>query len=316
MKSDKQRTTHAKARSLILAQITVLLLIIFVTAGLLNLMLYRRSLHNLIDESKDKFIDSIAGVVSSTHEFISELLVQFMGLRGFSVDDPEIAREFANALLDRQLSSLQKAANDILAEMVESGLAGLDAVVVALPPTAPYTSKPLIIMSSNEKYIYSELPEEIAEIGETEKRAYRVFEKGVPAMGLEGAHVVTAYRFKIASNAATLLYYDFKPIQDDVDAIDSFYKTEMRQINTTLSIVIGCTVLVLILAVFLFLSHLIRTRISRPIDELSAAAEQVMEGNLDVEVEVRDGEEFEGLKRAFNEMLKSISKIIDGLFFK
>ena len=37
---------------------------------------------------------------------------------------------------------------------------------------------------------------------------------------------------------------------------------------------------------------------------------------LGVEVEIRDGEEFEGLKRAFNEMLRSISKIIDGLYSK
>ncbi|MBN1288090.1 MAG: HAMP domain-containing protein [Actinobacteria bacterium] len=297
-----------------MAQITILLLIIFVAAGLLNLVIYRRSLHNLIDESKDKFIGSIAEVISSTHEFISTLLVDFMELRGFSVDNPDITREFANALLNRQLSSLQKAVNDILAEMVASGLTDLNAVVVALPPTEPYTSKPLIIMSSSKKYMYGVLPEEIAEIGETKERDYRVFEKGIPEMGFEGAHVVTAYRFKIAPNASTLMYYDFKPIQDDIDAIDSFYKKEMRQINLTLSIVIGCTVLVLVLMVFLFLSHLIRTRIIRPIDELSAAAEQVMEGNLDVEVEIRDGEEFEGLKRAFNEMLKSISKIIDGLF--
>jgi len=51
-------------------------------------------------------------------------------------------------------------------------------------------------------------------------------------------------------------------------------------------------------------------RITRPIDELSAAAEEVMEGNLDVEIEVRRGEEFEGLKRAFKDMVESFRRYI------
>lgn len=306
----------SRASSLILAQITILLLIVFVAAGLMSLLLYRRSLHNLINESKDEIIGSIAEVVSSTHEFISELLLQFMGLSGFSVDDPVVTREFADALANKQLSSLQKAANDILGEMVESGLDGLDAIVVALPPTEPYNSEPLIIMSSSGSYMYGDLPYEIAEIGETGENDYKVFEDGIPELGLEGAHIVTSYRFNIGPGMSTLLYFDFKPIQEDVDSINSFYEKEMNQINITLLIVTICTVVVLVLTIFLFLSYLIRTRINRPIDELSAAAEQVMEGNLDVEVKIRDGEEFEGLKRAFNEMLRSISKIIDSLYSK
>ncbi|MBN1288086.1 MAG: HAMP domain-containing protein [Actinobacteria bacterium] len=53
-------------------------------------------------------------------------------------------------------------------------------------------------------------------------------------------------------------------------------------------------------------------RITEPIDELADAAEQVIAGNLDMEVPVRRGEEFEGLKNAFNEMLRNIRKITSG----
>jgi len=52
-------------------------------------------------------------------------------------------------------------------------------------------------------------------------------------------------------------------------------------------------------------------RFTEPIDELSAAAERVMEGDLEVEITVREGEEFEGLKRVFRDMVDSIKRMIE-----
>jgi nitrogen fixation/metabolism regulation signal transduction histidine kinase len=46
------------------------------------------------------------------------------------------------------------------------------------------------------------------------------------------------------------------------------------------------------------------------VDELSAAAKEVMEGNLDFEIEIYKGEEFEGLKYAFKELLDAFRSII------
>jgi len=61
---------------------------------------------------------------------------------------------------------------------------------------------------------------------------------------------------------------------------------------------------------FFVLSYLIRRRITEPIDELAAAAEEVVQGNLEVEVKVHEGGEFEGLERAFKEMVESFRKYI------
>ncbi|MBN2025707.1 MAG: HAMP domain-containing protein, partial [Actinobacteria bacterium] len=65
-----------------------------------------------------------------------------------------------------------------------------------------------------------------------------------------------------------------------------------------------------VIITFFVLNYLIRRRITEPIDQLAAEAEEVMEGNLDVEVEVHEGGEFQNLERAFKEMVQSIRKYI------
>jgi hypothetical protein len=60
------------------------------------------------------------------------------------------------------------------------------------------------------------------------------------------------------------------------------------------------SIIMIIIISFFVLSFLIHKRITEPIDELSAAAEQVMEGNLEVEVSVlsppRSVESYESLE--------------------
>ena len=59
-----------------------------------------------------------------------------------------------------------------------------------------------------------------------------------------------------------------------------------------------------IIITFFVLSYLIRRRITEPIEELAAAAGEVMEGNLDVEIKVHEGGNFEVLERAFKAMVE------------
>jgi len=68
--------------------------------------------------------------------------------------------------------------------------------------------------------------------------------------------------------------------------------------------------LVVAIISFFVLSYLIRKRITEPIDELAATAEEVMQGDLEVEAKVHEGGEFEGLERAFKEMVDSFRKYI------
>ena len=97
---------------------------------------------------------------------------------------------------------------------------------------------------------------------------------------------------------------------EKIASINKFYDEERNKINLMLWETMLISIVVAILITFFVLSYLIRKRITEPIDELFAAAEEVMEGNLDVQIEVKEGEEFEGLKRAFKEMVESFRKYI------
>ena len=46
------------------------------------------------------------------------------------------------------------------------------------------------------------------------------------------------------------------------------------------------------------------------LEELSEAAGRVMQGDLDVEIAVREGEDLAGLQRAFREMVESLRRLI------
>jgi nitrogen fixation/metabolism regulation signal transduction histidine kinase len=70
------------------------------------------------------------------------------------------------------------------------------------------------------------------------------------------------------------------------------------------------SVFVVAIISFFILSLMLRKRITEPIDELAATAEEVMQGNLDVEVAVHEGGEFEGLEGAFKEMVEDFRRFI------
>ena len=68
---------------------------------------------------------------------------------------------------------------------------------------------------------------------------------------------------------------------------------------------------IVFLITFFILKRMIYKQITQPIDELTAVAGEVMDGNLDLEIDIREGEEFETLKRAFLEMLESILTVVN-----
>jgi nitrogen fixation/metabolism regulation signal transduction histidine kinase len=89
-----------------------------------------------------------------------------------------------------------------------------------------------------------------------------------------------------------------------------FYSSEKNRSTAIIAAIVGGSVLLIILITFFVLSSLIRRQITKPIDALAAAAGEVMDGNLDVEVEVHPGGDFEDLERAFKEMVDSIRTYI------
>ncbi len=68
-----------------------------------------------------------------------------------------------------------------------------------------------------------------------------------------------------------------------------------------------------LIAVILLLSTLIARAFTRPIRELSAAAQEVAQGRYDTKVEVKTRDEIGGLAEAFNNMVRSLAKAAEQL---
>ncbi|MBN1288878.1 MAG: HAMP domain-containing protein [Actinobacteria bacterium] len=317
---------HKRSRSVILFQITALVVIVFIISGVLSVMVFQHSEGRLVEKSKQKLIRSEAELICSGHSFISDLIVQISFLKGASPTDPEgqqaMAEELSEAIAREEISSFQKMTNDILKDMVASNIMGITLDIEANPPAPPIMPDSLILFSSDENYIYHELPAELVELIQMpegveepyrarldEYNSYMLAEDGIPEMDLDGGYLVTSYLFEIIPGS-TLWFFDFKPMDKELADIESFYSNERNRTNLMLALVIGGSIILLILITFFVLSFLIRKRITGPIDELSAAATMVMEGDLDVEVEIRKGEEFRELKEAFNNMIRTIRDII------
>jgi nitrogen fixation/metabolism regulation signal transduction histidine kinase len=105
-------------------------------------------------------------------------------------------------------------------------------------------------------------------------------------------------------------YVFVKDMSDRVAEVNAFYEDERSGVDLLLWLTMIISILVVGVISFFVLSHLIRKRITEPIDKLTATAEVVMEGNLDVEVEVQEGGEFEVLEAAFKEMVESFRNYI------
>ena len=145
-----------------------------------------------------------------------------------------------------------------------------------------------------------------------EETPYILQEDGIPSLGFENEYLIIVSTIENPLTPGMRFgYLGFKPMHDEIEEINVFYNTERRNLTLLLIIILAGSIIVISLITFLVLNYLIRKRITKPIDELSAGAEEVMQGNLDVEIKVRKGEEFEGLKKAFNEMVEGIRKYID-----
>ncbi|MBN1289244.1 MAG: HAMP domain-containing protein [Actinobacteria bacterium] len=302
---------YKSGRSLIVFQITALVVVVMLVSGILSLYLYNRSQNRLIDNSKDKLIESEARMIASSHIFMARTINDLLEIAGVSVPGREaVQQEIEKGASTGNLSSLQVAVDDILKIAVGAGFFGLEAIVKAAPPSADSSAeKAVVLFSNNDQYIYQDLPEDLSamiENGDT----YKLFEEGIPQFGMEDEYLVTSGRDDVTTGGSTLWSFEFKPMSGELAAIDAYYDEEKRNTNLALAAVVGGSIIFVLIITFLVLSLLIKRRITKPIDELSDVAEEVMDGDLDIKVPIRSGEEFEGLKIAFNEMLQSLNALL------
>jgi methyl-accepting chemotaxis protein len=304
MEKKKKKPQHSgfeSRRSRILYQITALVVIVLIASGLATFFLVRGSQDRLIEKSIDKVIDTESENLSDVIDFMIKTMVVSQAEQ-LNVQD-EAA--FFAAILREEITDLQSWAIEQYRSMVESGLFGMEYIILILPPSQ-YIREPFILAANDEELIYNwEVPEYMVE-AIREGKSYLLLEDGVPELGLSGAQLVLFTSSPSPFKADyDITHISVIPMQEKIDSINAFYDSERKSTSLTLGLVVLFSVIVVMLITFFVLSYLIRRRITEPIDRLAAAAEEVMEGNLDVDIEVHEGDEFEILERAFKEMVES-----------
>ncbi|MBN1288677.1 MAG: HAMP domain-containing protein [Actinobacteria bacterium] len=308
---DAKTAGHRHARSIILFQITALLVAVFIASGILSIFFFRDSTDRLARRSKKQLIETEAELMASSHQFIAGIITQIQKLQGvFISDSAEAANEISGSVAEKEITPVQRVSNEVLASLAGEGLLGISTVVVAAP--SGYTGVPgnTIILSSNDSYMFTGLPAELAGLTTGGESSSELFESGVPGMGLEGQYLVTSYPFELFQGQTPVWYFDFKPMRKELAEIDGYFSREMIHARLVVELVIVLSIVVLVMIIFLVISYFIRRNIVEPIEELSETAEFIKNGELGARVPVRPGEEFEPLKRAFNEMTAGLRMIL------
>ncbi len=304
-KKERSASFQAK-RSRILYEITALVVIVLVASGLATFFLVRASQSRLIEKSISKVIETQSEDLSDTIDYMIDTMV-ISQAEQLNIKD-EAA--FFGDILNERMTDLQVWAVEQYRSMVDSGLFDMEYIILLLPPSQ-YIPEPLLLASNDEDLIYEwEVPDYMLEALENGE-PYRLMDDGVPELGLSGAQLVlfttSPSPFKVDYD---ITHISVIPMQEKIDSINAFYDSERNSLSLTLGLVIGLSIVVVMIITFLVLNLLIRRRITEPIEQLAAVAEEVLEGNLDVQIEVHKGGEFEGLERAFKAMVESFRDYI------
>jgi methyl-accepting chemotaxis protein len=302
----KESLKYRRARSRILVQVFILITIVIVLSGLATFFLLRNSQQRLIDESIDRLLQIEASNFSSSYNYIVQILVpKYVEI--FEEMNPEL---LITAALEGELTEIQEIVNNDVSDMLDAGFLGLEKFLMIIP-SQPLNPTPVVWASNDESLIYTwEIPDYLNSALENDD-SYIWMEDGIPELGLEGEYLITLGQIESPFTPGIYFaYIGVKPMHNEIAAINGFFKEEIRSANLLLAIVLACSIALILLAIFLLLNFLIRKRITEPIDGLSTAAEEVMQGDLDVDVEVHEGGDFEGLERVFKQMVESFRSYI------
>ncbi|MBN2168164.1 MAG: HAMP domain-containing protein [Actinobacteria bacterium] len=324
MAEEKRSSGSRRAGSKILIQIISLIIIICIGSGIISFLIFGSAQNRVIQNSKDKLVEYSGNMMCSTSRYVTSMMTDIFLLETPGASAQSITNELAAGFSQQIVTPVQKSIDSMLAQLVEDGFNNSNMILYALPPESGAGYRSMIVMSSEEEYIYTELPDELRELAtmkepenETgQKRvddwnSYELFKRGIPELGLEGEYLVSAYVYTPDPSGMDLWFFKFSSVQDELAAIDSFYASERSKINKLLILLLVISTLGTVVIIALVLGYLIRRNITYPIDELEETAEKVMDGDLDVQVPVKKGEEFEELKTAFNNMLASLRHLIN-----
>jgi HAMP domain-containing protein len=304
--ASERGSRYGRARSRILIQITILISVVVVLSGIGTFFFLRNSHQHIKDQSIERLIEVEANNFSSSYNYIAQLIFPVY-LERFEVLEPE---ELMAMLEGEELTDIQRTLKDDLENMIDAGLLDLEKILVVVPSSMliPET----FVFTSNEESLITdwEIPDYLVSALE-EEATYIWMENGIPELDLEGEYLITIG--KIASPffpGIFFAYVGIKPMHDKITAVNNFFDDEIKSANLLLGIVLGVSILIVLLILFFLLNYLIHKRITGPIDELSTAAEEVMKGDLDVEIKVHEGGEFQGLEYTFKEMVEGFRSYI------
>ncbi|GEM_PF-595558 len=298
----------ASKRSRTLYYITTFLVVIFLISGSVNFLVFNHWQNNLIDKSVDKMIQQVSGQFTGMSVFVRDTLDPIVTEKLAENAIPNLTiQQQAKYVLDKKAYEYQAFYIQFSKDIVARGLMGLEKLMVVLAGFG-VPKGAMVIVSDDTSLIYNWPVPNYLVNAMKKGTSYLYFEKGIPTLGLKGEQVITIKTFRTLG-----LYHAYLgviPMHKEIAEMRSFYSREKRDLYVTLIPVVIGTLIVLVLLTFLALSFLIRRRITRPANELSAAAEQIMDGSLDVEIPIREGEELESLKHLFREMVESFRILI------
>jgi methyl-accepting chemotaxis protein len=303
----KENRKASKSRIRVL--MTALTLTVFVIFAVVAFVLLLGSQNRLADKSKDEMIQMVCEDASSS----AASLIPFVQPMFFKsgADEEGLAKELPKYMA-RELTDGQKEADAALRDLVNQGIMGTSYIVAIMPPFAPISDKPLVMISSDESLVYNwAVPDDLYQAIQ-DGTSYIYKPDGIPELGIEkdGLYVI-ASRIGHPLIEGYWGIVNVISIEDKVAAIDSFLSNERSNSELLFALVmIGCLIAAFLITFFI-LSRLIRSRITRPIDELAVAADDIMDGKLDVNIQVHEGGDFQVLESAFKEMAESIRMMIE-----
>ncbi|MBN2169014.1 MAG: HAMP domain-containing protein [Actinobacteria bacterium] len=314
-----------KSRKLaIFIEVTALVIAAYVFSGAAGLFLFQRSQARLVEKSKEKIVNSAAESIASGHAYVSNLVERYYELLMPDIVTQQNVIAQIDSVVKKEKNYYVEVLNGALSEYPRQGFNGLELAIEASPSLPGIIDKPIIVLSTDDNLMYQDLPGELVDLHDMsvidntayreridQDNAYMLVRDGIPELGISGDCLVTTYNHRVeGAGGLTLWFYNFKPMGEQLAVIDNFYETEIRTTFILMGILVSVGVILVSMVTIFVLSYLIRRHITEPIDELAAVAHRVTEGELDIEIPVRKGEEFIGLKMAFNEMLRNLKQTI------
>jgi HAMP domain-containing protein len=309
LRAKDRRPRRGWMRSGTLYYIVCFLVAIFLLATLADFLFFDHRQNVLIDKTVNRMIEQVAvdfsGVSVTVRNVVDPMVMEKLEEGSL----PEITEsEQVQNILNKEMNAYVDFYNNFCKDVVSKGFLGLEKIVVIMAgPLFPGGA--MVVVSDDPDLVFKwSVPGYLIDAMKDGK-SYVYMPDGIPELGLEGEQVIAIKTFTTMGFLHS--YMGIKSMHGEVAEMRGFYGDEKNKIYLMMAPILAGSLLLLFLLTFLVLSFLLYRNITKPVEELQAAAARVMEGDLQVEVPIRKGEELEGLKNAFQEMVSSFRLLID-----